>query len=441
MKIIAVLFVAASMVAIGVCPADAQSTAPRTPAGGLFGATRSDVGAADKLNFRFEVAQGLDSAVPAELSTKLSQGLQSGGPSTVLHASSDYQRDSKHMTLMGNASTAFKYFRDLDRFDATGHSAGLGAIFKTHQGSLRLDQMAAYSPSYLYQLFPVDPAAPVDPAIPINAEYQITDTESFTYKTNAVLTMGSPRATQFTATGSFNRTDFDQATWDRLDLNYYEGVAKIGHRFTPSRALSTGYKYRSGEFGFGGPTQEHGITIGLEYAPALSRTRRAVFRFEIGPSLLQLPESAVARVTDQPADTDLVRLSSDVNIIYPFRLNWRASAGYRRSVEYLSVLGEPALADAARLGLSGLISRRIDVDASAAYAQAGSALRPIEAMETYTGQITLRYALKRWLALSSQYLYYFYDLHEQAVASQLPQRFEQHSVRLGVVLFLETLGR
>jgi hypothetical protein len=62
-------------------------------------------------------------------------------------------------------------------------------------------------------------------------------------------------------------------------------------------------------------------------------------------------------------------------------------------------------------------------------------------METYTGQITVRYALKRWVALSSQYLYYFYDLHEQSVASQVPPRFEQHSVRLGVVVFLETLGR
>jgi hypothetical protein len=383
----------------------------------------------------------LDSAVPAELSTRLSQGLQSGGPSTVLQASSDYRRDGRHVAISGNAATAFKYFRDLDRFDATGHSAGLGVTFKAPKGTLHLEQMAAYSPSYLYQLFPIDPATPIDPVIPINPEYQIIDTESFAYKSNAVLTMGSPRATQFTASGTFNRTDFDQAAWRRLDLNYYDGAVKIGRRFTSSGSLTTGYKFRSGEFGFRGPAQEHGVTIGLEYSPALSRTRRATFRFDIGPSLLRLPASAVVAVLDEPADADLVRLSSDVSVVYPFRLNWRTSAGYRRSVEYLSVLGEPALSDAARLGITGLISRRIDVDVSAGYAQAASALRTTRGMETYTGQITVRYALKRWVALSSQYLYYFYDLHGQRVATQLPPRFEQHSVRLGVVVFLETLGR
>ena len=46
---------------------------------------------------------------------------------------------------------------------------------------------------------------------------------------------------------------------------------------------------------------------------------------------------------------------------YQFRLNWRATANYRRGVEYLAVLTEPMFSDGARVGLTGLISRRVDV--------------------------------------------------------------------------------
>ena len=78
----------------------------------------------------------------------------------------------------------------------------------------------------------------------------------------------------------------------------------------------------------------------------------------------------------------------------------------------------------------------------AGYATADSAFQTSQALETYTGQVMVRYALKRSIALYSEYLYYYYDLREQdALAPGLPAVFEQHGVRVGVSLFLEALGR
>ena len=112
-----VVIVAASLAVAGVCPAYSQRAAPRAPAGGLFGATRSDVGGRHRLNFTFELAEGFDSAVPPDLTARVSRGLDSGGLSTVLEASSDYH-SGRRLQLTGNASTAFKYYLSLDRLDA-----------------------------------------------------------------------------------------------------------------------------------------------------------------------------------------------------------------------------------------------------------------------------------------------------------------------------------
>ena len=436
------MIVAASLVAVGVCPAYSQGAAPPRPSGGLFGATRSDVAGADKLNFTFQVAQGFDSAMPPDVASRLSRGLESGGFSTLMQASSRYNRSGRSFSLGGSASTAFKYFRDLDRLDALGHSAGIGATVRVPKGNLQLQQIASYSPSYLYQLFPFESAPELDASIPTNPEYQIVDTPSLSYRTTTTLSLGSARGTQFTASGAFSRTDFDERALNRLDLEYYEGGMKVSRRMASSSRFNVGYDYRNGEFGFGGPSREHRLTFGVEYSPALSRTRRAVFRLDVSPTRLELPASALSASPTGEGDTLLHRLSSEASISYPFRPNWRTAARYRRSVEYLAVLGQPVLSDGGRLELTGLLARPIDLSASAGYVTAASALNPAQSLVTYTGQVAIRYALKRSLALSSEYLYYYYDMREQAaLAPHLPPRFEQHGVRVGVVLFLEPLGR
>src|SRR5688572_13736900 len=391
------------MVVVSVSPAYSQGPAPQRPSGGLFGATRSDVGGADKLNFTFQLAEAIDSEVPPDIASRLSRGLESGGLSTMLEATSDYAHTTRRLSLGGSASTAFKYYHSLDRLDALGHSAGVGATVRLPNGTLRFDQSAAYSPSYLYQLFPTDSSAALGASIPANPDYQIVDNESFSYATTTRLTFGSLRGTQFTASGAFRRTDFEQQVFQRLDLEYYEGGVGVSRRITSNGRFLVGYDYRDGEFGFGGPTQEHRLTFGVEYSPALSRTRRATFRLDVSPTQLHLPESALNLSTDGPVDSRLRRLSSEASVSYPFRPNWRTAARYRRSVEYLAVLGQPVLSDGARLELTGLIARPIDLSASAGYVTAASAFSAAQSLVTYTGQVAIRYALKRSVALSSEY--------------------------------------
>lgn len=440
--VVRLVIIVASVVVVGVCPAYSQRTAPRRPSGGLFGATRSDVAAADRLNFTFILAEGLESAVPPDLASRVSRELQTGGYSTQLAAASEYAHTGKRLRLASTATTAFKYYQSLDRFDALGHTVGVGANIRLPNSSVQLNQSAAYSPSYLYQLFPTDSSSILGESIPINPEYQIIDTESFSYATTARLAFGSARGTLFSGFGAFKRTDFEQQSFQSSDLEYYEGGVDVSRRMTSSARFIAGYDYRAGQFGLGGRTIEHGVTIGAEWSLALSRTRRATFRLDVTPSRLELPASALSGSSAVEGDAQINRLSSEASISYPFRPNWQTAARYRRGVEYLSVLGQPVLSDGGRLELTGLLTRRIDLTASAGYVAAASALNSTQALVTYTGQMAIRYALKRSLALSAEYLYYYYDLSEQAGRPpHLPATYEQHGVRVGVVLFVETLGR
>jgi hypothetical protein len=366
----------------------------------------------------------------------------------MLIASADYARNRRRVQLAGTALTAFRYDQRLDQVAAVSHSAGLGASIRLpKQGSLQIDQMAAYSPSYLYQLFPTGALPASGESIPTDPNYRIDKTESYAYGSKMALAFGSARKTRVTATAEYSHDDFQRQAAARPNVTIYATAAKISRALSRNGGLSVEYQYRTGEFGFGGLTKEHRVAMGVEYSRALTVRRRAKFRFNLTPATLEIPKSALnaaaAGAVPSAVEGRLYLLEGDASVDYEFRRNWRATANYRRGVEYLAVLTEPVFSDGARLDLTGLIRRRVDVSAAAGYATGASALyRGAQNLDTYTGEVRIRYALKRSFALYSEYLYQYYDLHGQArLARDLPRVFEQHGIRVGFMLFVETLGR
>ncbi len=78
---------------------------------------------------------------------------------------------------------------------------------------------------------------------------------------------------------------------------------------------------------------------------------------------------------------------------------------YQRGVEYIAVLREPVFRDVARLEMTGLLGRRVDVSASAGYFVGQSALSMnSEHFDTYTGTARARYSVSRSLAVYAEYL-------------------------------------
>jgi hypothetical protein len=193
--------------------------------------------------------------------------------------------------LAGTALTAFRYSGRLNEVAPVTHSVGLGAsIGLPAQGNLHIAQTAAYSPSYLYQLLPTGGlSAPIE-SIPANPDYRIDSTDSYSYDTQMALAFGSARRTRVTTTAEYSRTDFQNQIVARPNLRTFATGAKV------SRGVATGrvseYQYRTGEFGVGGLTKEHRLTLGAEYSRALTVAACHVSPQRV-PATLELPESAL----------------------------------------------------------------------------------------------------------------------------------------------------
>jgi hypothetical protein len=107
------------------------------------------------------------------------------------------------------------------------------------------------------------------------------------------------------------------------------------------------------------------------------------------------------------------------------------------------MLTVPVFNDAMRLELAGLIGRHVDVSASAGYVLGRSALSlDSQRFDAYTGTVRARYAFARSVALYTEYLFFYYDLGRQrALAPGLPPVYEQHGVRVGLMLWNRAVGR
>jgi len=427
-----------------------QTVASAPPSGGgLFGPSRSAAGGRDRFTVMLDVSEMLENELPPEFRARVAQGdLQSGGFSTALTAAADYARNRQSIQLAGSALTSFKYYPQLDEVAAVSHSASLGAAVRLPKhGSLQASQSVAYSPAYLYQLFPTAAVPVSQETIPANPDYRVTAADSYSYQTNAAVAFGSVRSFRVTTTADYIHSDFQNQIAARSNLTVYAIGAKGSRTVSRNTGLAVEYQYRTGEFGFSGTSTEHRVTIGVDYSRALSKKRRATLHFKLTPSTLEVPESVLAAlVIDAVPGTGNGReylLQGEAGVDYEFRTNWRATGNFSRGVEYLPLLHAPVFADAARAQLTGLITRRIDLSSVAGYATGASAIYlSTQDLETRTFDVKLRYALKRSFALYTEYFYYYYDLRGQVgLAPGQPSVFGEHAIRAGFTLFAEPLRR
>jgi hypothetical protein len=338
------------------------------------------------------------------------------------------------------AGSALRYYSRVDEIKTASHNAGLGLSARLPgQTTLFVNQTAAYSPSYFYHLFPAVTAPSPGDAIDMAPDYAVDGFESYAYGTTLTVSRGSNRGSRVTATGDVNRTDWRQNV-GRPDLAIYGVGAEFAHGVARTGEVSGGYRYRTSQFGRSGSlTTEHGLHLGLSFTPAISVTRRAMFRFNVASSTLDIPQSADLAV---PAGRRY-RLLGDLEGSYVFRRTWQARAKYSRGLQYVAPLGEPIVADGASIGIDGFVSYRLNLSASASYSNGKAALRhDARNFDTYTGDVRLRYAWTRGLGVFAEYLYYVYDFRRSPqIAPGFPRLLERNGVRVGLVLWIPALGR
>lgn len=419
-----------------MCAGPVSASAQSIP-GGLFGTVRGDGTTRDKLEVMVTLNGGYDSELPPELTGRLTgQDSPFGGISSGLLLSADYARQRRLVDFSTRATTHLTYYPRLDRVDAYRHNLSANAVFRLPARSrLDVSQTASYSPSYLYELLPGSSAATTGVVTPEMLEYRLDLQDSYSYRTNAGLTLGAERNTRFSVSGQYVRTEFESARALRPERDRFGADARLTHVKSRATRLWLGYTYSTADLSRDGRIKEHRAPLGVEYSSALTPSRRVAFRLEVAPTMFDAVE-------DDGVERQVTTFQGQASVEYPFHLKWRVSAGYRRATQYVAILDEPMITNGVDVKLEGLLGRRFDVSAIARSANAESALATsAQPLDTYMGEFRLRFALSRSLALFSEYAYYYFDLGEQhPFLETLPRIYRQHGVRAGVMLFTQ-VGR
>jgi hypothetical protein len=397
----------------------------------------------ERLSFTFEAAAGYDSQLPVEKGAVVGGNLASSGFSTLFGGSGSFTHGGRRLEFAASASTAFKYYQELERLDALSHGAAFGMGVRLPKGGrFEINEALAYSPSYLYQLFPQGESPALGDSIPLNPDYRIDDANSWSSVTRASLQFGPRIGTSFTSFAEYEVTKYQEDTAG-LGRETQAVGADVSRSLSRRASFVAGYRYRTGEVGRSGPAHEHEVPIGVEYSPALSATRRLHIGVSAGPAWLKVTPSPLDLATYGEVPDYLYRIHASANVSYPFRRNWNAAFAYDRGVQYVMGLNEPLLSDGVRVSVNGLVSRRMDISAIVGDATATSPQSETNRdLDTYTGGIKVRYALSRSAAIYSEYLFYHYDQGGViGLAPGLPRVFEQHGVRVGFTWFGEALGR
>jgi hypothetical protein len=400
----------------------------------------SDAADRRSLEVSGSVVEAYDGDVPREVAALGSSANESRGYSTMFLASLRGEWLGSRAQFGANATSALRHYQELDEFRSLSHTVGLGLSSRLwRRGTLGLSQTAAYSPSYLYSLFPsIGPVALGD--APVGApDYVTSDSESYTYGTSATLTHALSRRSSSALTTEVQHTDFlrDET---RQDVTAYSLKGLYSHSLTRNTTLSAVYNFRTGDLVYGTDqetdrptsewqkTTEYGVDLGLSHSRPLSAARRVFVNISIGTSKLDAPRR------DALSEGLGYRLSGSTEFGYQFLPSWQVRAAYRRGVEFVPDLAEPVFLDGMTGALVGNLTESVSMTTQASYSNGESAFaRRNFAFDTYTANVRFDWRVWQQVAVHSEYILYYYDFGRSALLPPgLPSAFERNGVRIGL---------
>jgi hypothetical protein len=393
------------------------------------------------------VVEAYDGDVPLEVAALASSFGEAQGYSTMFLGNLDYDWQSPRLQVGANGASALRHYQELGEFRSVSHTAGFGLSSRLGQRStLSLNQTAAYSPSYLYSLFPSVSPVELGDAPDGAPDYATDDTVSYVYGTSATLSHGLSRRGRLSASGELQHSDFQQ-TDTRQDVTAYSFRGTYSHSLARNTSLSATYRFRTGDLVYATDdvtdlptpewqkTTEYGVEIGVAHSRPLSASRRAFLNLNLGSSKLD----AVQRV---PGDQGFgYRLSGQAEFGYQFARTWQVRAGYKRGVEFVPDLSEPAFLDGFTASMDGGLSRSIGVTTLVSYSSGESAFTSSGYLfDTYTGNIRMNWRVTDTFTMYGEYLYYYYDFGKSALLTPgVPSVAERNGVRLGITLRLRPI--
>jgi hypothetical protein len=334
-----------------------------------------------------------------------------------------------------------------------GSNVGAGLTFPLSQRTtLSFNQSVSYSPTYFYNLIPPPATLQLGEAHAMPPELNVSDLRSYRYSSDVSLAHSFGPRTTLSVSGNYQYIDRvrETATW--TDVNQSLVRVELSRNLTADTRLTVGGGYHTALLGYTGPgrTNETNVDIGVDHTQHLSSTRQVHYRFRLGPSRGRIPGSPNGVVTTQQQ----FRLTGEGGVDYPFGRTWQLQATYRYGIDFVVDLPEPVQASVVTLRLEGYLSPRVDVRVGLGYSDGSSMLGGGTsitsnnlAFDTYLGDVRIRYALGRNVAVYGEYLYYnyLYFYHDPTgnplLVPGLPRGLERSGASVGLSFWIPAFRR
>ncbi|MET0213177.1 MAG: hypothetical protein ABW292_09250 [Vicinamibacterales bacterium] len=356
--------------------------------------------------------------------------LQPEGYSAWGVGSLNYIRRYARGELQAVASSAVRYLPDFQEFHSVMHTGGVSiAASLPHRFGLKANAALAYSPSYLYSLFPTLPSASdAQPVLDYSDPYDLDPSSSYSSNSSIALERRISRRSTISVLADFVSTNFSNESaaeipeipteiTTRPDLTVYSIGGRFSRNISRDGALSVGYTYRTGEFGYrvGRTTASHSINFGANISRPISGSRRVTLSMTVGGTAVDVPEDF--------AQFDVVRqyrFDAEASASYPISRTWQLRGSYTRGLQYVAGLPRPVFADGFTGEFNGRVLRRIDILGRVSRAAGQSIVTRDSLLDTYTGELKVTYLVTRELNAYVNYIHYTFDSGGELDTPQIP---------------------
>ena len=423
-------------VCLAATSAFAQTTdgvVPYRPIFGGAGGTAVDPNRRQDLAISVDFGESYDDNLLADFGGLNPSLVQKGGYYSAMTPRVDFESRGERLQVAVNAGSYVRAYQDVGKVILTNSYAGAGLIGRvTPRTSVYINSGVTYAPAYIYELFPQAPPALGAAVTPPGDYYGASVQRSFTYDSSARIShQFSPRAV-FSVISGYRYTQYVERLPNYPDRRSYDIGGEYSYSLDRNVKLRFGYTYRDLYYSsFQQPT-EHNVVAGIEYNRPLSKTRRTLVGFNVGPTMVTGPLAAREAASNQ------YRLVGDAFLDHQIGRTWHTRTAYHRGLGYIETVSEPVYLDSASIQASGFVSRRIDLLFYAGYATGDVASRgqPSQ-LRSYNGDTRLRFGLTREVAAYVEALYYQYRFAPDLVlAPGVPHELKRSGFRAGLTLWL-----
>jgi hypothetical protein len=344
-------------------------------------------------------------------------------------ANLDYMLNLEPVSFAAGGGVAGAYYPVLDRPVARRY-------FADARGAWRISPKASLAGGYWMSFLPVTHLLPLpvgnDPSFgPDDPFENTTGAQAESYRTSTA-SVGFNYDISRRVNTSVRYSNWRSKSPDRdHDVSTDSAAARISYSLTQTVGIYGGYHVDSGVFHPNDPTGDsvryssQGFDFGIDFAKALSLTRKTTAAFGVGMTGISDGQQTQYGVT------------GNASIQHEIARTWHVGAAYTRNVSFAQAFTEPVFTDWLNANLYGLISRRLRF-----HAQVGTSFGAVGLSYTRTEDENYRalfasaglgYAISRHLNAGARY---WYTRHQFDRGLDVPADLRSQTGRHGVSGYL-----